>query len=286
MANLTFALLALVLTNPALASILPPNNLAEEDVPGFTRSEISEAQFNQVLDTLEKVYSPIVAEHGATLVISRLWSDRTVNASAIKYGNEWHILMYGGFARRPEITADAFMLTACHELGHHLGGKPIYRRHKDMSVEGQADYFAVHACAKLVWGQDYEQNATFRLSATEEVLSICDGIYTTTEDQDLCYRTITASESIAHMLDDLYYTQVAISTPSTDIAGITHQQHPSPQCRLDTMVSGSLCPVPFDDYQIPSTWQEVRSTSCLQNDDFTFGTRPVCWFKPPEADDL
>jgi len=42
-------------------------------------------------------------------------------ASVDKQGQQF-IHMFGGLARHPLMTEDAFLLVACHEFGHHYGG--------------------------------------------------------------------------------------------------------------------------------------------------------------------
>jgi len=73
------------------------------------------------------------------LVIDKHWEDGTVNAYASENGNNDVISMFGGLARHPAITPDAFYLVACHEIGHHLGGAPKKGNTQWASNEGQAD---------------------------------------------------------------------------------------------------------------------------------------------------
>src|SRR5690348_4795358 len=46
---------------------------------GGAQGGITEDQYNEVMDTIEKVYGPVVASRGGQLVINRLWNDATVN---------------------------------------------------------------------------------------------------------------------------------------------------------------------------------------------------------------
>ena len=278
-------LLMLVFTSDlGFGSILPPNDLHLEDRLRFSRSGIDEAVFDKVLDEIEVVYGPIFERHGGKLVIQRRWADPVVNAAAMKNGEKWLVIMYGGLARRPEITIDGFTLSTCHEVGHHLGGLPVFKLEKDMSVEGQADYFSVHSCAKLLWQNQADQNAKFRDDVAGDVKSICDATYFGEAEQNLCYRSVTAALSIGQMLSSVFSQDVSLATPSRDIAGRTKQWYPPIQCRLDTLVAGSLCSTPFDSLAVPATWPEVRATSCLEPEVRSTGSRPICWFKPPNSD--
>ena len=130
---------------------LPPNDM-KIPVGDFRAKGIQEEMFNSVLDRVQAVYGPIVAQHGGELVINRKWDDPTVNANAQRYGSRWIINMYGGLARHPAVTPEGFATVACHELGHHLGGFPkIWGLFGSWaSNEGEADYFATLKCLRLV----------------------------------------------------------------------------------------------------------------------------------------
>jgi len=102
---------------------LPPNDL-KIPVGSADDKGIVEAQFNEVMNIVEKIYKPQVAALGKVLELRRLWTDATVNASAQQSGNRYILNMYGGLARHETITMDGMALVACHELGHHLAGAP------------------------------------------------------------------------------------------------------------------------------------------------------------------
>ena len=131
---------------------------------------LDEAQFNAVIDEVEAIYKPIVAAKGGTLNVKRLWTDGTVNASAQRQGSTYVVNMYGGLARHQAVTADGFALVVCHEIGHHIGGSPVYGGKPSQangsggwgggggggsnswaSNEGQSDYFANTKCLRKVF---------------------------------------------------------------------------------------------------------------------------------------
>ena len=72
----------------------------------------------------------------------------TVNANASQRGRTWIVNMYGGLARRPEITPDGFAMVLCHELGHHMGGFPFVSGWA--ANEGQSDLFATLSCGRIL----------------------------------------------------------------------------------------------------------------------------------------
>lgn len=128
-------------------------NYVRADVPGCdfpvpdfqispsSKTGISRAAFERVLNDVERSYRPVFERAGCPLVVHRSWKDGMVNAQAWRSGGECHIEMFGGLARYPGMTQAAFKTVALHEIGHHLAGEPLYRG-TVMACEGQADIFA------------------------------------------------------------------------------------------------------------------------------------------------
>lgn len=274
----------------ATATILPPNDLHLEDHLYWVDPNITEQEFSDIIDGVMEVYQPIVAEHGATLKTNKKWTDSTVNASAQQMGSSWIVNMYGGLARRPEVTPDGFALVVCHELGHHLAGFPFYQERWAAS-EGQSDYFATQSCARHIWGSQLEKNAEYRATVNPTAKTECDNIYANEQDQNLCYRTSMAGYSLATLLASLRNKTVSFDTPATNKVSSTNPRHPAGQCRLDTYFHGALCTVDFDMHTIPGRKHpdgqgsegaevEAAKNSCTRAAFFNVGTRPRCWYKP------
>ena len=276
----------------ANASILPPNNLHLQDNL-YSLANMTEQDFNRIINSIMNIYKPIVAAKGATLKSNNLWSDATVNASAQQVGNNWIVNMYGGLARRAEVTADGFAMVVCHELGHHLGGFPFYGDTDWAASEGQSDYFATQSCSREIWKNELAENARFRSLVGDYEKSKCDAMWSKTEDQDLCYRTAAAGQSLATLLGALRSgsTPPRFDTPDPRKVSSTYTGHPDAQCRLDTYFSGALCPVSFDRNIIPgrsttggqtSQAAELKASasSCMTAAGYAGGVRPLCWFKP------
>jgi len=281
----------------ALASF-PKNHLDLLD--GKTTSNLTETQFNQISDAVIALFKPVVAAHGAILQVNKHWSDSTVNAFAKQVGKVWTVDMFGGMARRPEITLDGFALIVCHEVGHHLGGYYYTDMDDDGTpirpdwgaAEGEADYFATHVCARKIFANALHLNHKFGAGVPAYVKERCDQSWTQVTDRDLCYRTAAASFSISSLLATIGSEKpVKFETPDKSIVRRTFAAHPKAQCRLDTYFSGALCPVPFDLTVIPgrgpsSTENSLQSevaaskVSCTLAGGQTLGVRPACWFKP------
>lgn len=267
---------------------MPPNNLHLQKLDAT--SDIDEKMFNSLIDDVVKVYEPVIDGHKGALKVNRLWKDETVNASASQSGRSWILNMYGGLARRPEVTPDGFQMVVCHELGHHLGGFPL-KGARWAANEGQADYFATQACAHEIWKDQTAENAKARGIAPANVKAACDSQWKNENSQNLCYRTALAGQSLANLLAKLGNQGAPdFSKPDMTVVKKTDDNHPKAQCRLDTYYQGALCGKPFEisvipgkdhpsGQQSPEAEQEAEKYSCGGVYLKDVGIRPNCWFK-------
>lgn len=271
----------------------PPNNLDLEDNLMLEKSAtgVTEAKFRAIVSDMQKLYAPIVAAHGGVLTINPNWADSTVNAYATQNGSDWHVEMFGGLARRPEITEDGFRMVVCHELGHHLGGFAFYGPYDWAAVEGQADYFANQVCAKKVFGvpDTVLGLVKYKAAIPKKMADKCDDVYYSQMDRAVCYRSFAGGQSLANLLARMSMErQPSIDTPSTSVVRATYKAHPRAQCRLDTYIAASLCVKKFDDAVIPGLNHpdnqdslgaelEAYKYSCAGSN---VGARPRCWFFP------
>lgn len=260
------------------AGFLPENNLKIPVGYHSASGGITEAQFNQVMDRLERIYSADVQREGGRLKINRLWTDATVNASATRSGSIWNLNMYGGLARHPATNFEGMALVACHELGHHLGGAPkIGGWFSDWaSNEGEADYFATLKCLRRFFAEDDNKSilATKKVDPTAE--AACEQEFSNEQDQLICMRTSIAGESVAHLFQALSNesTESHYNTPDPSVVTQTFDEHPETQCRMDTYLAGMSCPV---DVNSKMDDNDYRSGSCYAPRD-KVGFRPACWF--------
>ena len=266
-------------------SFLPPNSLKHR-IGAKDSGGITEAQFNAVMDRMQAIYGPIVASHGATLQINRLWTDDTVNASAEEQGSTWILNMYGGLARDKTITQDGMALVACHEMGHHLGGAPKYGGGSDWAAdEGGADYYANAKCLHRIFADSASASFTRKLAVGDDVALIkaaCAKSYKGSTDAALCTRAATAGLSVTALLGSLGgEPQAHIDTPDAGVVAATNDEHPASQCRLDTYYQASLCP---KDFNIDMSPTDPAVGACVLSQGYTVGMRPFCWYKPGAAE--
>jgi hypothetical protein len=288
MKNLAQGLLlaTLIVSQPVLActkngseGFLPENNfyISVEDKAA---KGLSEAQFNAVIDEVEGVYSPIVAEYGGKLQVVRKWTDGTVNAYAEQEGKDWKVSMFGGLARHRTITPDGFRLVVCHEIGHHIGGVPKYAGEDWAANEGQADYFATLKCLRRVWQSEDNVTIAARLNAPRTLTTACNQQWTDKNDRAVCIRSGMAGDSVAKLFSALamqIFKKPSFDKPDKKEVSVTNDSHPAAQCRLDTYFQGALCEKSFNE-EIGQ--HDEVSGVCHSSTGATVGLRPRCWFKP------
>lgn len=278
---LSFLFIPQVFSCTSNGGFLPPNNLSvPENAP--LQSGISEEDFNLIISNFEKLYSPIVEKKGGRLTIFRNWKSKTVNAYAQRDKQNWKVVMFGGLARHPAITKDGFSLVVCHELGHHLGGTPIWHRlgaRVWLTNEGQADYFATLKCLRKAWERDENEAIVKNLEVPSHVMKMCREQHKISQDYFICLRSSMAGLSVANLFKTLHSGKIDpdFSTPDPTVASHTFDSHPAHQCRLDTYFQGALCEV---DHNIEVSNSSELDGTCHEKNGNLIGIRPKCWFKP------
>ena len=274
----------LVTASESNADFMPTNMLFVDDTG--LEANITKNAFNSVIDQAEAYYAPLFkSKFRATLKIVRNWDNSTVNASAYQSGYNWYVNMYGGLARRPEVTADGFAAVVCHELGHHVAGYPYTGSTSWASNEGQSDYFAGLSCMRSLWKN--QDNSSYAALAPRVVKEACDTAWDSDKEQNLCYRVALAGKSISTLLGALGGTKVSFDLPDTRRVTRTDNAHPRAQCRLDTYLASAVCRAEFNGSVIPGkllgngTLAERASApyTCQTSGEYDQGYRPGCWFK-------
>jgi hypothetical protein len=257
---------------------LPENNL-KIPVGSLEAKGITQVQFNQVMDRMEKIYGPEIKARGGRLVLKRLWDNSTVNASAQRSGNDYILNMYGGLARHSAITQDGMALVVCHEMGHHIGGAPKYGGGNDWaSNEGQADYFANLKCLRRMFA---DEGSSFTGPKGEDPgpKAACEKSFASATDRAMCVRGSMAGMSVTELFRILRNQTVLprFDTPDPAVVTTMYDGHPDTQCRLDTYYAGSVCGRAVGD-QVGET--DPAKGTCTIAGGQTSGFRPLCWYKP------
>ncbi|MBF0361762.1 MAG: hypothetical protein HQK49_12165 [Oligoflexia bacterium] len=228
-------------------SFMPDNDLWKED--GYLKQFVPNVT-KELFDKIVQAGRDAYASDQPT--INGNWDDSTVNANCMRAFGYVTINMYGGLARRPEITPEGFSLVLCHELGHAYGGLPYIRSVPlfYMSAEGQSDYYSTLTC--------YDQIAA-RVPELSKIVDTSDFIQmkcqTFANDQIAhanCIARLEGGLSLGDLLSQLKNEATPkYETPDPTVVSTTELSYPATiQCRLDTYFAGAL--------RLP---------------------RPACWFK-------
>lgn len=256
---------------------------------------IDASVFADLLSEIEDVFKPLAAANGAVLEVAGQWDDDTIGVASTQFGfdGKWVTIVTGGIARRNELSRDSFELIMLHEMGHHFGGYPFYAAsvHATGTNEGAADYYSTLIGSKLLWGHQAAENALAREVVPVDIQARCDAVYDDYDGQNLCYRTIIASEALSHFSFIIHPGGQAPSIDAfdKDVVASTFDDHPNAQCRLDTYVAGALCRSTFDAQVIPgrnnpagrnslSSELAAGAASCMRDSVEVVGARPGCWF--------
>ncbi len=295
--QITILLSLLGLSTTAWGTFIPPERI--KNVPNLSERDanMTQQEFIDVIEKARVIYAPIIQSHGGRLQINAKWTDDTLNASASQFFGTWTVNMYGGLARHPEMTLDGFAMVLCHELGHHLAGFTFRKGFGGFggtwaANEGQSDYFAAHSCTRELWRNEKEINASFRGQISTIAEESCNRVWTTEDDQNLCYRINAGGESLARVLSSLSDDPAfpTFETPDNNKVNKIDDAHPQAQCRLDTTYAASICTAQFDPQLIPGkemsdqfgaeAERESSQYTCMEISNHIDGIRPRCWFKP------
>lgn len=254
-----------------IASFMPENNF-HETKRYYAAGEVTEEDFDLVIDSAIEIYTPIFNNLGMNLTIQGDFSDETVNAFCSKDGNNVTVQMFGGLAKQTQMTIEGFALVVCHEIFHAIGGIPKYSGNDWASIEGQADMGAVSACARKMFDPsspiNYRALELMKRKKPKQPTSCANfkGI-----DKQVCELSLIGGLSLGAVLASLNdEPSPKYETPSKVIVKKTMESHPDSQCRLDTYKVGTLCNKTWNDSIIPSTKAQDNAVNC---------ERPKCWYK-------
>ncbi len=256
------------------ASIVPKNDLR---IPVASKSNIGEQRFNILINKVVNPYRNILSLYGAKdFVVEALWESERVNASAGKKDGVYRLKVHGGLARYSKMTEDAFVMVLCHEIGHFVGGAPTWKPFNEASSEGQADYFASMKCFKRVFEKD---NIKIKNSEVDSLaLDRCQKVYKNGHKFEVCKKSSLAQKALISTISDLagITTIPQFDTPDPyERMFIIFNGYPNPQCRLDTMFSGSLCD--RDTHELMDM-ELYNKGNCSIHNGNNIGLRPKCWY--------
>ncbi len=237
------------------------------------QKSISHSNFDEVISVVENIYLHEFNNQNAMLLIDGNWESDITNAFASRPRQYvWQVDLHGALGRESLMSSDTFALVLCHEIGHHIGGIPKDSLSEWASAEGQADYFAAARCMKKVLDSDAARYWSTD-PVTDDVKKLCANTYPQPENQRICERTITAGKTFTEILAPFMDKTVpSINSPDPLQVEYTNTDtYPSLQCRLDTIIAGSLC---NNDIAILPDSFDHNIGYCSTG----VGMRPACWF--------
>lgn len=264
-------------------------------------------RFQALIEATLATFQSHAAAHRARLTSVIHWNSSGAGAFTLRKdgGTTWEIWFYDGITRLPYVTPDLILSVACHEVGHHLGGYP-FKANGWAAAEGQADYFAIHACLPAVW-EHLEENplpsdlveypspadsAPQSETADPDLASRCQRAFREPQRLATCLRAARLMAAVRLYEGGGTRAPPRFDTPDLHVVSETVLTHPSPQCRLDTQIAAMLCGRVFDFDTIPglgrdgigrnSAEAELDSSRylCGPEDTSTAARRPLCWFAP------
>lgn len=208
---------------------------------------LTQEVFDTIIDTAQELYKPDADAHFEKLTVNHKWDDSTVNADTMRFFGTVTINMYGGLARRDEVTPEGFALVLCHELGHAYGGSPYINQILMMSAEGQSDYYGAKACLSRVLPKLHEKGLA---SEDDYIQAKCGEVFPDDAGHGLCVRKMNAAMSLGKLLAAIKNEPVPqFETPDQTQVDETLTSYPATiQCRLDTYHNGAL------NYDRPRCW--------------------------------
>lgn len=209
--------------------------------------EKSHEQIEKLMKSFEDHFSPLVEKQGGKLFFILNWESPRVIAEALRSNSlEWEIVLHGGAVRSPELSNDEISLILCHELGHHLGGKPTSAQDGWSACEGQADYWSTSSCITFMLEKVKNEK---KIVSTPEAIQWCKQNRTPDEN---CIRFAQAALNLTRFYGKFTpQGYPRLDTLDSTIPPRTFYGHPNPQCRLDTLLAG-----------------------------YMKNSRPFCWFHP------
>jgi hypothetical protein len=240
--------------------------------------DVTQEQFNEAIEKVVRVYSPIFTQKRQRLVMKKLWENTQVNAVAYQESGNAVVEIWGGLGRHATMTPDAVTLVTCHEVGHHLGGTPKYSDQNGAwaAVEGQADYFATLKCLRKVfrpevnsWNGEVAPTARAKCNESHGADTV---------ESKICQRIAMAGIASARLSASLGNSgQPSFDARDSSVVQRTFERHPQAQCRLDTYMNGNVCRV---NDSVDVNDRDPNVGVCRNTTEEQYGARSLCWYKP------
>lgn len=274
--------LTLLLTSVGATEVthncFPNNGFHEVKTIIFDPQPVISSELGQAIrEHLVEIYSHELGLRGSALKIFETENMQFAAYAARGFSGEYNVEIYKGVRYHHLMTPDAYALIACHEIGHHLGGFPQKRGSYWAAVEGQADYYANLKCLRR-YLKDGPPKSSAPPAYAMELVDQCHRSYKEGKEVTVCLRALQAARELGAVLGDLDGGSSPPDLASEDRSQAveTMDSYPSPQCRVDTLRAGALCPASQAE---PLSSTDPRPGACTR-EYFPEWSRPNCWYFP------
>lgn len=182
------------------------------------------------------------------------------------------------------LSKDGLRAMICHEFGHIGGGAPTRRFILgELSVEGQADFFAAAVCLPTLFRIENNETYSALVKSNSWLFQICGAANRSSAEIAVCGRVAMAALNLTRYLFQGWDTKFNGRGPglppeieSTDGAIVerTFVDYPTPQCRLDTYKLGAKCMI-----SPSSSITDFKNAHTACGKSAGDIPRPSCWYK-------
>lgn len=241
---------------------------------------VKESDFLEISSHIKNIYKEKAKEKSATILFTLKKGQDLPNAYAAKRNKiTWEITVIESLLKLEKQSPSSLAMILCHEMGHFLGGGPFVigrqltpavrsRAPKEMSCEGQADFFAGAECFKELTLRipNILNNQEYFLPAAG-VSQNCEKTTSHINEIEICKKRIHASYQTILVYQELL---LKLKMPERFSARVDNEpsentlnqvgEYPTLDCRFETLVKGTLCSGTSGGECIDTEWQ-----------------RPDCW---------
>ncbi len=261
----TFIILLSMLSRLSFAHEMPEHSRYQILVTDPTTSTVTEESFKSIPTIIHSLNQANYHKENISVSLNLKWDVPYFSAWVKDEApRKYSMNFWGGIARIPGMNDNAHALTACHEVGHLLGGEPRLTIPSFLwaTSEGQSDYYATSVCLKSYFDLLEKMGKLEEPQVDQKLYTRCLTNYDETRDFLICLNIMEGIEGFSHLLHhlDSKKTKLDFNKKSAKVKATILNSYPEPQCRIETLIAGNFC--------------SPEEYPCLGKEN----ARPQCWF--------